>query len=26
VLVVYYFNNDNGIRYITGTILEINKK
>ncbi len=26
VLVVYYFNKDNGIRYIAGTILEINKK
>ena len=23
-LVVYYFNNDNGIRYIAGTIIEIN--
>lgn len=26
VLVVYYFNHDGGIRYISGTILEINKQ
>jgi hypothetical protein len=25
-LVVYYFNHDNGTRYIAGTILEISKK